>query len=107
MIVFGGSDGVECFRDVWVFDVDTLQWRGVDVKLSFPRLSHTATVVGSYLFVIGGHDGVEYSADVLLLNLVTMQWDRRKTYGMPPSGRGYHGTVLHDSRLFVVGGFDG
>jgi Galactose oxidase, central domain/Kelch motif len=107
LIIFGGSDGVECFRDVWVFDVDTLIWKSVDIKVSYPRLSHTATVVGSYLFVIGGHDGVEYSSDVLLLNLVTMQWDRRKVYGLPPSGRGYHGTALHDSRLFVLGGFDG
>jgi len=107
LIIFGGSDGVECFRDVWIFDVDTLIWKVVDIKLSFPRLSHTATVVGSYLFVIGGHDGVEYSNDVLLLNLVTMQWDKRKVLGSPPSARGYHGTVLHDSRLFVIGGFDG
>jgi hypothetical protein len=28
-------------------------------------------------------------------------------YGAPPSGRGYHGTVLHDSRLLMIGGFDG
>ena len=107
LIIFGGSDGLECFRDVWVFDVDTQVWRAVEIKVSFPRLSHTATIIGSYLFVIGGHDGVEYSSDVLLLNLVTMQWDKRKIYGTPPSGRGYHGTVLHDSRLFVIGGFDG
>ncbi|KAI9834447.1 MAG: hypothetical protein M1826_002601 [Phylliscum demangeonii] len=107
LIIFGGSDGLECFRDVWVFDVETQIWRAVEIKLSFPRLSHTATVIGSYLFVIGGHDGIEYSSDVLLLNLVTMQWDKRRVYGTPPSGRGYHGTVLHDSRLFVIGGFDG
>ena len=107
LIIFGGSDGVECFRDVWVFDVETLIWRCVDIKTSFPRLSHTATIVGSYLFVIGGHDGVEYSSDVLLLNLVTMHWDKRKVFGVVPSGRGYHGTILHDSRLFVFGGFDG
>lgn len=107
LIIFGGSDGLECFRDVWVFDADTQIWRAVEIKVSFPRLSHTATVIGSYLFVIGGHDGVEYSSDVLLLNLVTMQWDKRKVYGTAPSGRGYHGTVLHDSRLFVIGGFDG
>ncbi|KAI9679212.1 MAG: hypothetical protein M1817_005231 [Caeruleum heppii] len=107
LIIFGGSDGVECFRDVWVYDVETLVWKAVEIKTSHPRLSHTATVVGSYLFVVGGHDGVEYSSDVLLLNLVTMQWDRRKTFGEPPSGRGYHGAVLFDSRLFVIGGFDG
>ncbi|KAI9803490.1 MAG: hypothetical protein M1825_001833 [Sarcosagium campestre] len=107
LIIFGGSDGLECFKDVWVFDVESLLWRVVEIKTSFPRLSHSANVVGSYLFVVGGHDGVEYSNDVLLLNLVTMQWDRRKVYGSPPSGRGYHGAVLYDSRLFIIGGFDG
>jgi hypothetical protein len=107
LIIYGGSDGVECFKDVWIFDVETLIWKCVDIRDSPARLSHTATIVGSYLFVIGGHDGVEYSNEVLLLNLVTMLWDHRKVYGLPPSGRGYHGAVLHDSRLFITGGFDG
>ncbi|KAF9875910.1 kelch domain-containing protein [Colletotrichum karsti] len=107
LIIFGGSDGGECFNDVWVYDVDAHIWKAVSIPQTFRRLSHTATLVGSYLFVIGGHDGNEYSNDVLLLNLVTMTWDRRRVYGLPPSGRGYHGTVLYDSRLFVIGGFDG
>ncbi|TKW58404.1 Host cell factor 1 [Colletotrichum tanaceti] len=107
LIIFGGSDGGECFNDVWVYDVDAHTWKAVSIPQTFRRLSHTATLVGSYLFVIGGHDGNEYSNDVLLLNLVTMTWDRRRVYGLPPSGRGYHGTVLYDSRLFVIGGFDG
>jgi hypothetical protein len=107
LIIFGGSDGGECFNDVWVYDVDAHIWKAVTIPTTFRRLSHTATIVGSYLFVIGGHDGNEYSNDVLLLNLVTMTWDRRRVYGLPPSGRGYHGTVLYDSRLFVIGGFDG
>lgn len=58
---------------MWIFDVETLAWRAVEIEVSYPRLSHTATVIGSYLFVIGGHDGVEYSSHVLLLSLVTMQ----------------------------------
>ncbi|KAI8258640.1 Host cell factor 1 [Colletotrichum sp. SAR11_239] len=107
LIIFGGSDGGECFNDVWVYDVDAHIWKAVTIPVTFRRLSHTATLVGSYLFVIGGHDGNEYSNDVLLLNLVTMTWDRRRVYGLPPSGRGYHGTVLYDSRLFIIGGFDG
>ena len=107
LIIFGGSDGGECFDDVWVYDVEEHFWKHVSIPVNFRRLSHTATIVGSYLFVVGGHDGNEYSNDVLLLNLVTMTWDRRKTYGKPPSGRGYHGAVLYDSRLIMVGGFDG
>ncbi|KAK1830006.1 hypothetical protein QBC39DRAFT_412088 [Podospora conica] len=107
LIIYGGSDGGECFNDVWVYDVDAHAWKPVAIPVTFRRLSHTATIVGSYLFVIGGHDGNEYSHDVLLLNLVTMSWDRRRVYGLPPSGRGYHGTVLYDSRLLMIGGFDG
>ena len=107
LIIYGGSDGGECFNDVWVYDVETHIWKAVNIPVTYRRLSHTATIVGSYLFVIGGHDGNEYSNDVLLLNLVTMSWDRRKVYGLPPSGRGYHGTLLHDSRLLTIGGFDG
>jgi N-acetylneuraminic acid mutarotase len=107
LIIFGGSDGGECFNDVWVYDVDTHLWKAVGIPVTYRRLSHTATIVGSYLFVIGGHDGNEYSNDVLLLNLVTMQWDKRRVYGLPPSGRGYHSTVIYDSRLLTLGGFDG
>lgn len=107
LIIYGGSDGGECFNDVWVYDVETHAWKTVNIPVTYRRLSHTATIVGSYLFVIGGHDGNEYSDDVLLLNLVTMTWDKRRVYGVPPSGRGYHGTVLHDSRLLMIGGFDG
>ncbi|KAM3509550.1 hypothetical protein MY10362_000544 [Beauveria mimosiformis] len=107
LIIYGGSDGGECFDDVWVYDVETHVWKAVPISVTFRRLSHTATIVGSYLFVIGGHDGSEYCNDVLLLNLVTMTWDKRRVYGQSPAGRGYHGTVLHDSRLLVVGGFDG
>ncbi|KAK8064815.1 kelch domain-containing protein [Apiospora phragmitis] len=78
LIIYGGSDGGECFNDVWVYDVDTHTWKAVSIPITFRRLSHTATIVGSYLFVIGGHDGNEYSNDVLLLNLVTMTWDKRE-----------------------------
>jgi WD40 repeat protein len=107
LIVFGGSDGGDCFHDVWIYDIEAQYWKGVTIPLTYRRLSHTATLVGSYLFVLGGHDGTVYCNDVLLLNLVTMTWDKRKVYGLPPSGRGYHGTVLYDSRLIAIGGFDG
>lgn len=107
LIIFGGSDGGECFDDVWIYDIDKHVWKAVNMSVTYRRLSHTATIVGSYLFVLGGHDGSDYCNDVLLLNLVTMTWDKRRVYGKPPSERGYHGTVLYDSRLLVIGGFDG
>jgi hypothetical protein len=45
------------------------KWSQIDLDRKIPRLAHTATQVGSYVFVIGGHDGRRYSQDVLLFNL--------------------------------------
>ncbi len=57
--------------------------------------------------MVGGHDGSRYSCDVVMLNLVTWSWETRKVYGIPPAGRGYHASLLYDSRLFMFGGYDG
>ncbi|KAI9025802.1 hypothetical protein CLU79DRAFT_803457 [Phycomyces nitens] len=107
LIVFGGSDGHECFNDVFVLDLVSNQWTQIELDRGISRLAHTATQVGSYVFVIGGHDGSRYSNDILLLNLVTMNWESRKIYGVAPSPRGYHTSVLYDSRLYILGGYDG
>jgi len=107
VIVFGGSDGHECFNDIHILDLKTNHWSRIDADQPVPRLSHSSTQVGSYLFIIGGHDGMKYSRDVLLLNLVTMNWETRKIYGTIPSGRGYHTAVLYDSRIYMFGGYDG
>ncbi|KAI7865208.1 uncharacterized protein EV154DRAFT_432980 [Mucor mucedo] len=107
LIVYGGSDGHECFSDVHILDLVSNTWNQMDLDRAVPRLAHSATQVGSYVFVIGGHDGTRYSNEVLLLNLVTMSWETRKIYGGAPSARGYHTSVLHDSRLYILGGYDG
>ena len=39
--------------------------------------------------------------------LVSLSYEKRLVSGKGPSNRGYHATVLADSRLFVFGGFNG
>jgi hypothetical protein len=56
---------------------------------------------------MGGHNASEYVSDLLLYNLVSLQYETRPVLGKPPSTRGYHATILADSRLFVFGGFNG
>ena len=107
-VIFGGSDGHECFSDCHILNLQTMSWINVQLDMPVPRLSHTATQVGSYLFIFGGHDGSRYSSDLLLMNLVTMNWEARKVYCRhPPAPRGYHCTVLYDSRVIAFGGYDG
>lgn len=107
MIVVGGSDGRDCFADIWVLNLDTLVWTQVETDKEYKRLSHTSTQVGSYLFIMGGHDGLKYSSELLLFNLVTLQFEHKQTMGRPPPARGYHISLLGDARLLVFGGFDG
>ncbi|KAI0351665.1 galactose oxidase [Trametes cingulata] len=107
MVIVGGSDGRECFSDIWCLNLETLLWSLVKLGENHKRLSHTATQVGSYLFISGGHDGGNYMQDLLLFNLVSLQYEPRQVAGRPPSARGYHAACLADSRLFVFGGFNG
>jgi hypothetical protein len=120
MVVFGGSDGHASFADVHVLNLreyflpqwlaheaETLTWTLVYTEVKHSRLSHTATQVGSYLFIIGGHNGQSYAQEVLLFNLVTLAWETKQVYGVAPPGRGYHVAILHDSRIFISGGYNG
>lgn len=107
LIVIGGSDGHMSFNDIHILRLDTKMWYQVKTDETHNRLGHTATQVGSYLFIFGGHDSKTYTSELLTLNLVNLQWEPRKVCGKKPAGRGYHQAWLRDSRLFVHGGFDG
>ncbi|KAH7869018.1 uncharacterized protein C8R40DRAFT_1177144 [Lentinula edodes] len=107
MIIVGGSDGKDCFAEIWCLNLDTLEWTLLDLPESHKRLSHTSTQVGSYLFIQGGHNGGEYINDIRFFNLVNLQYEPRPTAGIPPSPRGYHSAILADSRLWVFGGYNG
>ncbi|GJF00379.1 hypothetical protein PsYK624_166660 [Phanerochaete sordida] len=107
MVIVGGSDGRECFADIWCLNLDSLNWHRVNLNKIYRRLSHTATQVGSYLFIWGGHDGTSYTSELLLFNLVSLTYEQRTVAGRPPSARGYHAALLADSRLFILGGFNG
>ncbi|CEH13181.1 Kelch repeat-containing proteins [Ceraceosorus bombacis] len=107
LIVIGGSDGHMSFNDIHILRLDTKVWYQVKTDEIHNRLGHTATQVGSYLFVIGGHNSHNYTPEILTLNLVNLQWEPRRVCGRKPPGRGYHQAWLRDSRLFIHGGFDG
>ncbi|KAJ1853880.1 hypothetical protein LPJ73_002565 [Coemansia sp. RSA 2703] len=107
VVVFGGSDGQECFGDTSLLNLDTMEWTHVSIDPPLTRLAHTATLVGMYLFVICGHDGSDYSSQVLMLKLDTLRWETRTIYGTAPVPRGYHACALHDGRLYLHGGYNG
>jgi Rab9 effector protein with kelch motifs len=44
-------------------------WSQVKLQTIHRRLSHSATQVGSYLFIMGGHDATDYTSEILPFNL--------------------------------------
>lgn len=109
VVVLNGSDGSECFDDIYVLDLDTRVWYSIETtgEKRMQLLSHSSTKVGNYLFVFGGHDGGCYNSALWELNLMTMTIEKRKVLGRPPSPRGYHTAEYVDGRMFIFGGFDG
>eukprot|EP00771_Trimastix_marina_P000326 gnl/Trimastix_PCT/1346.p1 GENE.gnl/Trimastix_PCT/1346~~gnl/Trimastix_PCT/1346.p1 ORF type:complete len:617 (-),score=34.01 gnl/Trimastix_PCT/1346:61-1644(-) len=80
VIVFGGTNGVRCTSDLWVFDFTTRQWTLVPTSgdSPSPRCGHCAEVVGHEMFVYGGsaHPNAHaaFLRDIWALDLLTFRW---------------------------------
>lgn len=83
-------------------------YRFLPLDRRWPRrrefLKRNSAVQSRFVFLLLPHSS---KINLPLPTTVTLQWEPKKAYGIPPSARGYHMTVLHDSRLFVIGGFNG
>ena len=111
LIVYGGSDGSECFSDVFTLDIPTATWSKKKTSTVLPSFSHTANLAGNSMLVFGGHNASENINSLNLLNIdfrvETWEWSTKPCTGSAPAPRGYHSSSLLDNRLFNIGGSDG
>ncbi|KAJ5332802.1 uncharacterized protein N7506_006585 [Penicillium brevicompactum] len=110
---FGGFDQYtdEVYNHVLKLDLETLQWELVDNYGDIPgvRMGHTATLYqGDKLIVFGGeNEHRDYLSDVVILDLNTFTWTLPEIRGSIPRGRARHAAVIHEDKLFIVGGVTG
>ncbi|KAJ6156306.1 hypothetical protein N7497_005191 [Penicillium chrysogenum] len=110
---FGGFDQFtdEVYNHVLRLDLETLRWELVDNYGDIPgvRMGHTATLYqGDKLIVFGGeNEHREYLSDVVILDLNTFTWTLPEIRGSIPRGRARHAAVIHEDKLFIVGGVTG
>ncbi|KAJ5624915.1 hypothetical protein N7510_001224 [Penicillium lagena] len=110
---FGGFDQYtdEVYNHVLKLDLNALRWELVDNYGDIPgvRMGHTATLYqGDKLIVFGGeNEHREYLSDVVILDLNTSTWTQPEIRGSIPRGRARHAAVIHDDKLFIVGGVTG
>jgi len=110
MYVYGGSDGEQCFNDVFALDIEKGTWTKKKTSQQFPCFSHSASLVGSWMFVFGGHSAADHTDDLKVLNLDSrndvLEWATKPITGLVPSARGYCSTTFYDNRIFLFGGYD-
>ncbi|KAK3393781.1 hypothetical protein B0H63DRAFT_27966 [Podospora didyma] len=110
---FGGFDQYtdEVYNHVLRLDLVSHQWSLVDNYGDIPgvRMGHTATLYkGDKLLVFGGeNEHRTYLSDLIIFDLKTAHWTQPQVTGPIPKGRARHAAVLHEDKLFIVGGITG
>ncbi|KAK4202225.1 hypothetical protein QBC40DRAFT_263485 [Triangularia verruculosa] len=110
---FGGFDQYtdEVYNHVLRLDLVSHQWNLVDNYGDIPgvRMGHTATLYkGDKLLVFGGeNEHRTYLSDLIIFDLKTAHWTQPQVTGPIPKGRARHAAVLHEDKLFIVGGITG
>ncbi|KAI0544455.1 kelch domain-containing protein [Xylaria curta] len=110
---FGGFDQYtdEVYNHVLKLDLCSHQWSLVDNYGDIPgvRMGHTATLYqGDKLLVFGGeNEHRTYLSDLIIFDLKTAHWIQPQVTGPLPKGRARHAAVLHEDKLFIIGGITG
>lgn len=75
----------------------------------FILVGHTATLYrGDKLLVFGGeNEHRTYLSDLIVFDLKTAHWTQPQVCGPIPKGRARHAAVLHEDKLFIIGGITG
>ncbi|ODA77551.1 hypothetical protein RJ55_07180 [Drechmeria coniospora] len=113
IFAFGGFDQYtdEVYNHVLRLDLATHQWNLVDNYGDIPgvRMGHTATLYqGDKLLVFGGeNEHRTYLSDLIIFDLKTAHWTQPQVSGPIPKGRARHAAVLHEDKLFIIGGITG
>ncbi|KAG9255965.1 kelch repeat protein [Emericellopsis atlantica] len=113
IFAFGGFDRYtdEVYNHVLKLDLTSHQWSLVDNYGDIPgvRMGHTATLYqGDKLLVFGGeNEHRTYLADLIMFDLKTAHWTQPAVTGPIPQGRARHAAILHEDKLFIIGGITG
>jgi Rab9 effector protein with kelch motifs len=75
LLIFGGGSTNETtslfLNDILIFDTESLRWQMAYSSGPTPagRTKHTATLIGSKLYVFGGGDGLRLFNDIFCLDI--------------------------------------
>lgn len=112
LYVIGGCiQEIKCFNDVHIFDPGLRQWKQEPMMgdAPEPRGGHTATVLGTDIFVFGGASSEATYNDVYKLDLIKRRWTRAvpTNAAVVPSRRTNHAAAADaHGKVYIFGGYD-
>ena len=119
LILFGGADDVMAYNDVHVLSANGEAWHAPPARcapapcaLPVPREGHSASLVGTKLWIYGGvgRVGRAYTAltHLAYLDVTTWTWHdpalQMQATDLAPTARSLHASLTLGSRLLLLGG---
>lgn len=76
LLLFGGSSHSTCFNDLYVLDLQTMEWSEPEIRGDFatPRAGHCGVIIDENWFVVGGGDNRGGSLETLVLDMTRLAW---------------------------------
>ncbi|KAJ5239636.1 hypothetical protein N7468_004255 [Penicillium chermesinum] len=107
LYLFGGTNGVRWFNDVWCFDPRANSWTEIDCVgfIPTPREGHAAALVNDVMYVFGGRtdEGVDLG-DLSAFRISTRRWYSFQNMGPAPSPRSGHSMTAFGKQIIVLAG---
>ncbi|KAF2805385.1 uncharacterized protein BDZ99DRAFT_541257 [Mytilinidion resinicola] len=107
LYLFGGTDGVSWFNDVWTYDPRTNAWSELDCIGYIPvaREGHAAALVNDTMYIFGGRtqDGVDLG-DLAAFRISSRRWYMFQNMGHSPSARSGHSMTAFGKHVVVLAG---
>ncbi|KAF2703929.1 hypothetical protein K504DRAFT_451147 [Pleomassaria siparia CBS 279.74] len=107
LYLFGGTDGVLWFNDVWTYDPRSNSWSELDCIGYIPvaREGHSATLVNDTMYIFGGRtqEGVDLG-DLAAFRISSRRWYMFQNMGHSPSPRSGHSMTAFGKHVIALAG---
>jgi hypothetical protein len=107
LFLFGGTNGVQWFNDVWSYDHIANSWTEIDCVgfIPTPREGHASALVNDVMYVFGGRtdEGVDLG-DLSAFRISTRRWYSFQNMGPAPSPRSGHSMTAFGKQIIVMAG---
>ncbi|KAJ5174763.1 uncharacterized protein N7482_000640 [Penicillium canariense] len=107
LLLFGGTNGVKWFNDVWSFDPRANAWTELDCVgfIPTPREGHASALVNDVMYVFGGRtdEGMDLG-DLSAFRITTRRWYSFQNMGPAPSPRSGHSMTAFGKQIIVMAG---